>query len=397
MSKPKILVVEDDKIIMLHLTKTLERLGYDVVENISSVGEILEKIENKMPDLIMMDINLGGESDGIEAASKIRNRFDLPVIFLTAYSDEKTLHKAKMTEPYAYLIKPFEDNELYFTIEIALYKNSIEKQMKEKNAILVSMQYELEKLNNELEKRVRERTAQVENLLKQKDYIISQLGHDLKTPLTPILALMPALFSEENDPKKKKMLGLILENAKYMNILVASMLELAGLDSPDLMLESSVIDLGFIINQSICALRHISDRKKIEIKSDIQEELFVEADEIRLREVLDKILNNALKFTRSGGNITVSGIKNGSDINVCIKDNGIGIQNEQLSEVFSEFYKIDESRHDRSSVGLGLSICRKIIEKFNGRIWAESEGDGKGSAFYIALPKAEIAEAGIKV
>jgi len=131
MSKARILIVEDETIVALDLEGRLLTLGYDVVDTITTGERAIERAEELEPDLVLMDINLAGELDGIQAAKVIRKRYKVPVIFLTACIDDGTLQRAKVTEPFAYIIKPFEDRELHGHIEIALYKHETELQLRD--------------------------------------------------------------------------------------------------------------------------------------------------------------------------------------------------------------------------------------------------------------------------
>ena len=128
MTKARILVVEDEGIVALNIQSSLESLGYDVPVVVASGEEAIEEAERTRPDLVLMDIMLEGEWDGVEAAEQIRQRFNIPVIYLTAYADENTLQRAKIAEPFGYLLKPFEERELHTTIEIALYKHKAEEE-----------------------------------------------------------------------------------------------------------------------------------------------------------------------------------------------------------------------------------------------------------------------------
>jgi diguanylate cyclase (GGDEF)-like protein/PAS domain S-box-containing protein len=129
MNNENILIVEDEKIIALDLQRRLERFGYSVVGMASDGAEAISLAISRSPDIILMDIMLAGSMDGIDAAKHIRAQLGIPVIFLTAYADEKTLERAKEVEPFGYILKPFKERELYTTIDIALYKNSIEKKL----------------------------------------------------------------------------------------------------------------------------------------------------------------------------------------------------------------------------------------------------------------------------
>ena len=131
MGKVNIQIVEDESIIAKDMQMTLQQLGYAVTAVVSSGELAVEKAGENRPDLVLMDIVLQGEMDGIEAAGQIRSQFDIPVIYLTAYSDEKTLERAKITEAFGYILKPFEERELHTAIEMAIYKHKMEKKLKE--------------------------------------------------------------------------------------------------------------------------------------------------------------------------------------------------------------------------------------------------------------------------
>ncbi len=131
MPTAKILIVEDEGIEALDLQQRLIHLGYSVPD-IASTGEEAVKIaETTLPDLVLMDIMLPGEIDGVTAAEQIQARFDIPIIYITAYADDDTLHRAKITEPYGYIVKPFKERELHITIDMGLYKHKMEKRLKE--------------------------------------------------------------------------------------------------------------------------------------------------------------------------------------------------------------------------------------------------------------------------
>lgn len=127
MTKPQILIVEDEIIIAMDIQGNLIKLGYEAPTIVSSGQAAIEKTEKLQPDLILMDIKLNGEMDGIDAAKEIRERFNIPVAFLTAYADEMTLRRAKATDPIGILLKPFREREFRSFIKMALKKCNIEK------------------------------------------------------------------------------------------------------------------------------------------------------------------------------------------------------------------------------------------------------------------------------
>lgn len=129
MSRKSLLVVEDEVLVARDIKARLVRMGYDVIDTAARGHEAVEKALRLRPNLILMDINLRDEMDGVEAAIKIRESYDVPVIFCTAYSNEDTLERAKVSEPYGYVLKPFDNRELEINIEIALYKHRVEKDL----------------------------------------------------------------------------------------------------------------------------------------------------------------------------------------------------------------------------------------------------------------------------
>ena len=129
--RKRILVVEDELIVAMDLQKRLTHLGYDVPLTASSGDEAIQLVFETKPHLILMDIRLKGALDGIKTAQVIRDRFQTPVVYLTCYCDESTIERAKLTEPYGYLVKPFDERELKTTIEMALHRNQKELERKE--------------------------------------------------------------------------------------------------------------------------------------------------------------------------------------------------------------------------------------------------------------------------
>jgi two-component system cell cycle sensor histidine kinase/response regulator CckA len=138
MPDARIMVVEDEKIIALDLQTRLQNLGYVVSAVVSSGEDAIQKAREIHPDLTLMDIRLHGELDGVEAARIIRERFDVPVIYLTAYADQETVQRAAETGPYGYLLKPFEDREIRSSIEMALHRHGMEQRLRESERWLVT-------------------------------------------------------------------------------------------------------------------------------------------------------------------------------------------------------------------------------------------------------------------
>lgn len=138
MGQKRLLIVEDESILSLDIQRRIKTLGYLVAGTASSGEEAIEKVRKTRPDLVLMDIMLRGKMDGVKAAEAIRSEMDIPVIYLTAYADEPTITRAKLTEPFGYILKPFEERELYTTIQMALYRHRLEKKLKQRERWLAT-------------------------------------------------------------------------------------------------------------------------------------------------------------------------------------------------------------------------------------------------------------------
>jgi PAS domain S-box-containing protein len=138
MPDAKILIIEDESIEAMDIQQRLVRLGYPLPDTAYTGAEGVRKVEELRPDLVLMDIMMPGELDGVAAAERIRSRFDIPIIFLTAYADEKTLRRARITAPYGYIVKPFQERELHITVDMALYRHKTEKELHEREKWLAT-------------------------------------------------------------------------------------------------------------------------------------------------------------------------------------------------------------------------------------------------------------------
>jgi len=132
MKKLRLLLVEDESLVAKDIVNMVRGLGYSVLAVVSTGEEAIALVEKSQPDIVLMDIVLKGEVDGIEAARRIWEEFSIPVVYLTAYADEATLQRARVTEPFGYIIKPFDERELQTTIEMAFFKSQMDKKLRER-------------------------------------------------------------------------------------------------------------------------------------------------------------------------------------------------------------------------------------------------------------------------
>jgi DNA-binding LytR/AlgR family response regulator len=180
MSKKNILVIEDEAIVSKDIQQSLEKLGYNIVGAAATGLKAIELVKETNPDMVLMDIMLKGEMSGIEAAEQIKKQYNVPVIYLTAYADENTLSKAKVTEPYGYIIKPFKEVDLQTSIEMALYKYSKEREVIKERDFLYSLVENNEsegvifvKSNSRL---VKVKTNDILFVEALKDYVVVNIG-----------------------------------------------------------------------------------------------------------------------------------------------------------------------------------------------------------------------------
>ena len=177
MSKINVLVVENESIVSKDIQHSLKKLGYNVV-GASSTGELaIELVRSTSPDIVLMDIMLKGDINGIETAKIIKENYSTPIIFITAYADEATLSKAKLSEPSGYIIKPFKEIDLHTTIEIAIYKNSKEQEKIKERELLFSIIENKESGNDFIfvkhkSKLVKLRTNEILYIEALKDYVV---------------------------------------------------------------------------------------------------------------------------------------------------------------------------------------------------------------------------------
>jgi DNA-binding LytR/AlgR family response regulator len=177
MSKTNILVVEDESIVSKDIQQSLNKMGYNVVGSASTGIKALDLARSECPDIVLMDIMLKGEMNGVETAELIRKEFSIPVVFLTAYADESTLAKAKITEPYGYIIKPFKEIDLHTSIEMAIYKHAKEQELVRERDLLFSIvenkdsssDFIFVKTNSRL---VKIKTASIYYIEALKDYVV---------------------------------------------------------------------------------------------------------------------------------------------------------------------------------------------------------------------------------
>ncbi len=266
------------------------------------------------------------------------------------------------------------------------------RQLEERTMELERLRDQLYAVNKDLDRIVHERTEEVMRLLEQKNEFIMQLGHDLRTPLTPILALLPQLNDLDGE-EYARTLHIIERNARHIQNIASKSLKFAKLNSLEYIPDRDKIDLVHII-QTVLEINRLSLRQAhVTTHVESCEQCFIQGDRVLIQELIDNLISNAIKFSKSdGGEIWIDISSNTNMVTVCIRDNGIGLTPGEETAIFEEFYKSDRSRHDKRSTGLGLAICKKIVQKHGGDITASSDGPDLGTTFTIRFPQWKDAE-----
>ncbi|MFH1347205.1 MAG: ATP-binding protein, partial [Candidatus Margulisiibacteriota bacterium] len=226
-----------------------------------------------------------------------------------------------------------------------------------------------------------------------KQEFLAVVSHELRTPLTPIKGYLSLLLEGrigKLEPKQKDALNVILSQSNHLHDLIDSVIDISRIESGrPLELQKEPLFIEDIIKESIDASAIAVKSKQINLMSDFPlTRSAAMADRQKVLRLMDNLLGNAIKFTPPSGSIKVSVEKEDHNIKVSVTDTGIGIEPEELEKVFKSFYQVDTS-YTRAcgGIGMGLSIAREIVEAHGGRIWAESEGRGKGSTFvFLLLP-----------
>lgn len=269
-----------------------------------------------------------------------------------------------------------------YETEIIRYAEQLELQ----TLSLEELTDKLSVTNQELDERVRQRTEEISHLLVVKADLITQIGHDLKTPLTPLIALLPHIRKKTSDPELQELLDVLIMNSQRMKRIISNILLLATFEvsrAEDLRGESG---LSKIADQIIKEEGYSSSQNNLTLINHLSPDLIIRMNKAHCDLILSNIISNAVKYSLPSGTITISYELSDSTFTLIVTDDGQGIGPEHLPRIFEEFYKADKSRHDNDSSGLGLSLVQRIVRSYGGAITAASEGEGKGSVFRVTFP-----------
>ena len=401
----RVLVVEDERVVALHLRQQLGRLGYVVPAMCTEGTQALKKIQDIRPDVVLMDIHIEGDIDGIETASRIPDDLQIPVIYLSAYSEEATLERARSTKPYGYLLKPFSERELHSAIQMVLERRRADNLSYESalrlEELVAARTEQLLLANREIEKQTTERLAAERALHQaQKMETVGQLtggvAHDFNNLMQVVvgnLSILLKLLPPESD-KLRQVAEKAMNGAKLAGAVTQRLLAFAR-SQP---LESKTIDVNRLIN-GMLDLFHRTLGEAITINLKLGPALWmVQADPAQLENTILNLAINARDAMADGGTLTIqtrnidksfeaSGAEAesqfGPGVEITVADTGQGMDEETLAHAFEPFFT---TKDVGKGTGLGLSQVYGFIKQSRGTVKLSSSV-GIGTTARIFLPR----------
>jgi signal transduction histidine kinase len=371
-SGARIMIVEDERILALDLAETLGELGYTVAGMASRGDEAIELARRSDPQLILMDVQLDGDVDGIATAATIRGERDVPVVFLTAHADDDTLQRATSSDASAYLVKPFKAPDLRCVIEIALHKHAADRRLRENERWL--------------EQTLQQRTAALEAANRELEAFSYSVAHDLRAPLRGIDSFSQLLierYSQRLDQEGLAYLNRVRAAASRMSQLIDALLSLAQVGRSDM--QPLEVDFSQLVQSVTSELAAANPDRNVPMI--VAPGMRAYADPRMLRIVVANLLENAWKFTarRQRPSVEVGPVQNTALPTYYVRDNGAGFDPAYASRLFGAFQRLHPDR-EFPGTGIGLAIVQRVIARHGGTVWADSRPD-QGATFYFTLPR----------
>lgn len=376
MASISILVVDDERIVALDIKGTLETLGYNVCAVANTAEDALKAVEQSSPDLVLMDINLRGDMDGIAIAHVINAKHSIPIVFLTAYSDRGTFDRAKSANPYGFILKPFDARKLHSAVEIALIKHSEE-------ARLTKARHK----------------AELENSAKSSFF--ASMSHEIRNSLNGIVGMTDLALETALDEDQQEYMTTVLDSAENLLDILNDILDLSRIEARKMALTPKRFDLEELIDKVVRTHTPKAHKKKLTITYDIPAFVprILRGDPTRLSQIITNLLSNAIKFTEQGvisleiaDLATIGGYTDPQftapapkdhTLLFSVRDTGVGITEEEQNFIFEPYKQVPaEGKTLIRGTGLGLAICRDLVNLMNGTIWVRSK-PGTGSTFHF--------------
>ena len=387
-----ILIVDDSSDSRLLVKSHLTTAGYTGLVTAASAGEAFHllgmdgvTVVDSAIDLIFMDIAMS-DMDGIEACRRIKSvngLRDIPIIMVTTHSEVWTLEKAFQAGAGDYITKPVNKVELLARVRSAL---ALKREMDNRK----KAHLELEAKNQEL--------AQVSLA---KSQILSTATHGLKTPLTSIVGYVDRMLIHQDTvgpltERQHRYLETVQKNACRLQTLIDDLLDVSRIETGSLQLSLVELDLAEEIPGLIHVMQSQIDQTGIQLTLKIPPTLpLVNGDRLRFSQVITNLVSNACKYSPPGTAVTIGAKVLEGLVQIDISDNGIGVSKANQTQLFTKFFRVDNSStRQTTGTGLRLFITKHIVEAHGGTIWVNTE-EGKGSTFSFTMPKIELRAASL--
>jgi signal transduction histidine kinase len=375
-SRARILIVDDLPEKLLVYSSLLAEIDAEIVQARSGT-EALKRVLEGTFAVILLDVNMP-DIDGLETATLIRghrNGRQTPIIFITAYADEVQTARGYALGAVDYIQSPVVAPALHSKVQVFVD--------------LFNAHAALALSNQELENRVKERTAELEQLSRLKDEFLATMSHELRTPLNAIFGWVTLLRTRRLDePTQERALETIERNARAQKRLIEDLLDVSRIVTGKVALEILPVNPQRVVQAALETMQPAAQTKGITVVPLLDTGVAtVRGDFARLQQIVCNLLSNAIKFTPSGGRVEVKLAHRNGEAEISVSDSGQGIKPEFLPLVFDRFRQEDGSISRRhGGLGLGLAIVRHLVELHAGSVEAISEGEGKGSRFVVRLP-----------
>ncbi|MFA6959774.1 MAG: hybrid sensor histidine kinase/response regulator [Opitutaceae bacterium] len=363
----KILLVDDDRLNLRILKTMLQAEGY-VMEDAGSAEAALTKYDTFQPDLVLFDVMLP-VMNGFEACRELRRRHGsqaAPVVFITAKQESDDVVEGFGAGGVDYIMKPFRQKEV-----VARIRTHLEIRL------LMAKQRSL--------------VDQLSRANAAKNKFLGMAAHDLRNPLASIRGLAEFMLDGTVGPlsaDQTELMNMIQQASQGMVTLVNDLLDVAIIESGELKLETCAVSLAELIEKSVVLSGLDAARKRTQIIFDERTEApAITLDAAKIRQVIDNLLSNAAKYSPPGSTVNVClSINPGGEQVIRVRDQGPGIPDNERDRLFKDFSRLSaQPTGGEKSTGLGLAICRKIVEAHSGNIVAENQPSG-GCEFRVTLP-----------
>lgn len=405
---PQVLYVEDDPASRALVQRILEAEGYQV-EAVEDGVTALKVAQRVQPDLILMDINIGG-LDGYEVTTRLRSLKEMeevPIVAVTAASLHGDRERALIAGCDGYIAKPVDVDR--FPDQVRSYMGGLKEKIdspEEEAAHLKAYSQRLVKRLEEKVHQLQEAHAQLQRVDKMKTDFILLASHELRTPLTSIYGYVQIMLQQSEIPgdpdepgSPRQMLQAIADASERLHRVFDEIRNVSLIDADRLDLAQELVRLEPLLHAVVDDLQSFGRARDVEIQFRGLSSLpIIRGDAQRLHEAFWNVISNAMKYTPDGGQIRIRGHQIEDAVHIMVEDDGVGIPLEEQERIFDRFYVLEDTSLHRSSktdfkgggLGLGLPVTKGIIEAHGGKVWVESEGydDERlpGSTFHILFP-----------